>query len=49
MVTRAATEPNTQARKILPKAALSPPAAKKRPQEMKAVGRIRWKFSGRPS
>src|SRR5262245_57071509 len=49
IVTRAATEPNTVARKILPKAALSPPAAKKRPHEMKAVGRISWKFSGRPS
>ena len=49
IVTRAATEPKTLARKILPKAALSPPAAKKRPHEMKAVGRIRWKFSGRPS
>ena len=49
IVTRAATEPNTVARKILPKAALSPPAAKNRPHEMKAVGRIRWKFSGRPS
>ena len=49
MVTSAATEPKTVARKILPKAALSPPAAKKRPHEMKAVGRIRWKFSGRPN
>src|SRR5262245_65940919 len=44
IVTSAATVPKTMARKILPKAALSPPAAKKRPHAMKAVGRMRWKF-----
>ena len=48
IVIRAATVPNTQAMKILPKAALSPPAAKNRPHEMNAIGRIRWKFSGTP-
>jgi len=35
-----------QAVRTLPKAALSPPAAKNMPQAMNAVGRIRWKFLG---
>src|SRR5262245_15820782 len=46
IVTSAATVPKTMARKILPKAASTPPAAKKRPHALKAVGRMRWNVLG---
>ncbi len=44
-----ATVPNRAARKILPNAALSPPAAKNKPHEINATGRIKWKFCGTPT